>query len=64
MRQRPACWVTFRSEAIRPLTLFAAQHLRLLDPAAGDQGLEQSAVETAGGTVIDVLDGGLMAQPG
>ena len=38
--------------------------MRLLDPAAGDQGLEQGAVETTGGTVIDVFDGSLMAQPG
>jgi hypothetical protein len=28
---------------------------------AGDQALEQGAVETAGGAVIDVLDGGLMS---
>jgi hypothetical protein len=26
--------------------------------------LEQRAIEAAGGAVIDVLDGGLMAQPG
>ena len=30
---------------------FDDQVLRLVDPAAGDQGLEQGAVETAGGTV-------------
>ena len=43
---------------------FDDQVLRLVDPAAGDQCLEQGAVETAGGAIIDVLDGGLMAQPG
>ena len=47
-----------------PVGPFDDQVLRLVDPAAGDQGLEQGAVETAGGAVIDVLDGGLMAQPG
>src|SRR3954447_2974088 len=43
---------------------FDDQVLRLVDPATGDQGLEQRSVETAGGPVINVLDGGLMAQPG
>src|SRR4051812_698107 len=43
---------------------FDHQILRLVDPAAGDQGLEQGAIETAGGAIIDVFDGGLMAQPG
>src|SRR5215470_10740792 len=43
---------------------FDDQVLRLVDPAAGNQGLEQGSVETAGGTVIDVLDRRLVAQPG
>ena len=30
----------------------------------GDQGLEQGTVEAAGGTVVDVLDRRLVAQPG
>ena len=40
---------------------FDNQVLRLVDPATGDQGLEQRSVETAGGAIIDVLDGRLMA---
>src|SRR5215471_12188014 len=40
------------------------QVLGLFDPTAGNQGLEQCAVETAGGAVIDVLDHRLVAQPG
>jgi hypothetical protein len=43
---------------------FDDQVLRLVDPAAGDQGLEQGSVETADGTVVDVLDRRLVAQPG
>ena len=35
-----------------------------IDPAALGEFLEQRAIETARGAVIDVLDGGLMAQPG
>jgi hypothetical protein len=35
-----------------------------IDPAAFGEFLEQGAIETAGGAVIDILDGGLMAQPG
>ena len=31
---------------------------------AGDQALEQRAVEAARGAIVDVLDGGLVAQPG
>src|SRR5215472_11075896 len=34
---------------------FDDQVLRLVNPAAGNQGLKQGSVETAGGTVIDVL---------
>src|SRR5215472_3591989 len=43
---------------------FDDQVLRLLDPTAGNQGLEECAVETAGDAVIDVLDRHLVAQPG
>jgi len=43
---------------------FDDQVLRLLDPATGNQGLEQRSVETAGGAIIDVFDSCLMAQPG
>src|SRR6185503_9366799 len=43
---------------------FDDQVLRLVDPATGDQGLEQRSVETAGGAIIDVFDSCLMAQPG
>ena len=35
-----------------------------IDPTALGEFLEQNAIETAGGAVIDVLDGGLMTQPG
>jgi hypothetical protein len=35
-----------------------------IDPAAFGEFLEKGAIETAGGAVIDILDGGLMAQPG
>ncbi len=35
-----------------------------VDPVAGDELLEQRAIETARGAVIDILDGGLLAQPG
>ena len=35
-----------------------------IDPAAFGELLEQRAVEAARGAVIDILDGGLMAQPG
>ena len=35
-----------------------------IDPAALGEFLEQRAIEAAGGAVIDVFDGGLMAQPG
>jgi len=35
-----------------------------VDPAAFGELVEQRAVEAALDTVIDVLDGGLMAQPG
>jgi hypothetical protein len=35
-----------------------------IDPATFGEFLEQGAIETAGGAVIDILDGGLMAQPG
>jgi hypothetical protein len=35
-----------------------------LDPATVGEFLEQRAIETARGTVIDILNGGLMAQPG
>jgi len=35
-----------------------------IDPAALGELLEQRAVEAARGTVIDILDGGLMAQSG
>src|SRR6516225_5272730 len=35
-----------------------------VDPAAFDELLEEGAVEAAGAAVVDVLDGGVMAQPG
>lgn len=35
-----------------------------VDPAALGEFLEQRTIEPACGTVIDILDGGLMAQPG
>src|SRR6266513_722939 len=35
-----------------------------VDPGTLGELLEQCAVEAARGTVIDILDGGLMAQPG
>lgn len=35
-----------------------------LDPVAGGEFLEESAIETARGAVIDVFDRGLMAQLG
>jgi hypothetical protein len=35
-----------------------------LDPLAAGELLEQGAVEAARGAVIDVLDGGMLAQPG
>jgi hypothetical protein len=34
-----------------------------IDPGALGELLEQGAIETARGAVVDVLDGGLMAQP-
>ena len=40
------------------------QVLMRIDPAAFGELLEQRAIETARGAVIDVLDRGLMAQPG
>jgi hypothetical protein len=43
---------------------FDDQVLCPVDPAAGDRCLEQRAVEAAGGTVIDVFDRRLVAQPG
>ena len=48
-----------RTPAGRSIIRFCA----FVDPAAGDQGLEQRAVEPARGAVTDVLDR-LMAQPG
>src|SRR5438477_12932143 len=35
-----------------------------LDPATVGEFLEQRAIESARGTVIDIFDGSLMAQPG
>ena len=35
-----------------------------VDPLADGEGLEQGTVETARGAVIDVLDDGVLAQPG
>ena len=35
-----------------------------IDPAALGELAEQCAIEAARGAVIDILDGGLMAQPG
>src|SRR5215217_3169426 len=43
---------------------FDDQVLRLLDPSSASEGLEQHAVEAAGGTVVDVLDRRLVAQSG
>jgi hypothetical protein len=34
------------------------------DPGAVGELLEQGAIETPRGTVVDIFDGGLMAQPG
>ena len=39
---------------------FDDEVLRRVDPVAGDQPLEQRAIETAWGTVVDVLDGGAL----
>src|SRR5271170_1129041 len=49
------------ADARRP---FDDQILRLIDPAGGDQRLEQCAVEATRGPVVDVLDRRLVAQPG
>jgi len=35
-----------------------------IDPLAFGELLEQCTIEAARGAVIDILDGGLMAQPG
>jgi hypothetical protein len=35
-----------------------------LDPLAGGELVEQGAIETARGSVIDILDDGIVAQPG
>ena len=43
---------------------FDDQVLLLLDPAAWRQLLEQRAIETARRAVVDILDGGAVAQPG
>src|SRR4029077_11724367 len=43
---------------------FNNQVLRLINPTAGDQGLEQGRVETTSGAIIDILDCCLRAQPG
>jgi len=43
---------------------FDDQVLCFLDPAPGDQRLEQRTVKPARGAVIDILDGSLMTQAG
>jgi hypothetical protein len=43
---------------------FDDQVLRFLDPAPSGEALEQDAVETAGGAIVDILDDGLVTQPG
>src|SRR5260370_23744092 len=35
-----------------------------VDPVAGDEPLEQCSIEAARGAVVDVLDGGALAEPG
>lgn len=35
-----------------------------VDPIADDEFLEERAIEAAGGAIIDILDDGLLAQPG
>src|SRR5271165_252917 len=35
-----------------------------VDPASLDELLEQGAIEAAGGPIVDILDAGLLAQPG
>ena len=40
---------------------FDDQILCLLDPTAGDQGLEECTIETTGGAVIDIFDRCLVA---
>ena len=42
---------------------FDDQILRLLDPTAGNQALEECTIETTGGAVIDIFDRCLVAQP-
>ena len=43
---------------------FDDQVLRLLDPVPAGERLEQGAIEAACGAVVDVLDDGVVAQPG
>ena len=43
---------------------FDDEVLQRLDPVAGDQPLEQRAIEAAGRTIVDILDGGALAQAG
>ena len=43
---------------------FDDQVLRFLDPAPSGEALEQGAVEAACGAVVDILDDGLVTQPG
>ena len=38
------------------------QVLRLLDPTPAGEALEQGAIEAACGTVVDILDDGLVAK--
>lgn len=38
--------------------------LGITDPLAGGQGLEEGAVKTASGAIVDVLDGGDLTQLG
>jgi hypothetical protein len=49
------------ADAGRP---FDDQVLRLLDPAPTGKVLEEGAIEAARGAIVDVLDDGLMTQPG
>ena len=43
---------------------FDDQALRFLDPAASGEALELGAIEAACGAVVDILDDGLVTQPG
>ena len=63
---RQALWPSAQASQLLPTPVgpFDDQVLRLLDPAPAGEALEQGAVEAACGAVVDILDDGLVAQPG